>query len=235
MYNETSISTSVTQTEIDLGLRRYMLSVYNKMSLALAVTAIVAFLGSIFLTPLMTTPIWYVFVFAPIGLVLALSYLMDKVSVSTAYIMFFAFACLMGISMSTIFVTYTSESIAKVFFITAATFAGASLYGYTTNRDLTSMGNFLIMGVIGLVVASLVNVFLASSLLGWIVSVIGVIAFTGLTAYDTQKLKEEYYSNGEVFGFESIDKSSIFGALTLYLDVINIFTSLMTLLGNKEE
>jgi FtsH-binding integral membrane protein len=234
MYNEAYPQVSVDPKTIDMGLRSWMLGVYNNMSIALAVTGVVAYISSFILQPLMTTPIWYLFVFSPLLLILAMPFVMKNFSIKVAFALFMAFSALMGLSMSSIFVVYTSTSIAKVFFITAATFASASLYGYTTGRDLTSMGSFLIMGVFGLIIASVVNIFLASSILSWIISVVGVIAFTGLTAYDTQKLKEEYLSNGEVYGFDSPEKSSIFGALTLYLDCVNIFISLLQLLGERK-
>jgi FtsH-binding integral membrane protein len=234
MYNESYSSTVASPDVIDQGLRSYMIGVYNKMALALVVTAVTAWWGSTALLPLMKTPFWYAIIFAPLVAGLALTFFMNKLSNTAAYIGFMIYAVLMGASLSSIFVVYTGVSIAKTFFISAATFAAASLYGYTTGRDLTSMGSFLIMGVIGICIASIVNIFLASSMLAFIISIVGVIAFTGLTAYDTQKLKEEYLSNGEVYGFDSPEKSSIFGALTLYLDAVNIFISLLQLLGDKK-
>lgn len=235
MYNESTLENNMSKKEIDSGLRAYMVSVYNKMTLALVVSGITAYFGSIYLVGFMSSPIWFLFAFAPLAFVLGYTYFLNSMSIDMAKILFYAFAVVMGISLSTIFVKYTGASIAKVFFISAATFAAASLYGYTTGRDLTSMGSFLIMGVIGLIIASIVNIFLASSMLAFIISVIGVLVFTALTAYDTQKLKEEYYSNGDVFGFDSPEKSSIFGALTLYIDIINIFVSLLSLLGQSKE
>lgn len=234
MYNESYAIAEPSAKEIHYGLRKYMMGVYNKMTLALIVTGCVAYFGSPFLKPLMSTPIWWLFVFAPLGFVLAFTYFMNRLSVSAAQVLFYTFSALMGISMSSLFAVYTDVSIARAFFISAATFAAASLYGYTTGKDLTNMGSFLIMGIFGLIIASIVNIFLASSMLAWIISVVSVIAFTLLTAYDTQKLKDEYMSNGEVFGFDSPEKSSIFGALTLYLDAINIFISLVQLTGEKE-
>lgn len=235
MYNESNIVTAApSNAEIDQGLRSWMMSIYNKMAIALAITGLVAYWGSTALLPLMKTPFWYVVAFAPLLFSLALSFGMNRISTGTAHVLFYAFAVVMGLSMSAIFAVYTGASIAKAFFVSAGTFAAASLYGYTTGRDLTSMGAFLIMGVIGIIIASIVNIFLASSMLAFIISVVGVIAFTGLTAYDTQKLKEEYLSNGEIYGFDSAEKSSIFGALTLYLDAINIFISMIQLIGDRK-
>lgn len=236
MYNESSIVTATkTQTEVDMGLRSWMLGIYNKMAIALAVTGAVAYWGSSALLPIMNTPFWFIIALAPLAFGLILSFGMHKLNATTAHVLFYAFAVVMGLSMSAIFAVYTGSSIARAFFVSAATFAAASLYGYTTGRDLTTMGGFLAMGVIGIIIASVVNLFLASSMLAFIISVVGVIAFTGLTAYDTQKLKEEYLSNGEVYGFDSAEKSSIFGALTLYLDAVNIFISMVQLLGERKE
>lgn len=224
-----------TSQEIDQGLRTYMIGIYNRMSAALALTGVVAWWASSALVGLMSSPAWIVLALLPLAFVLVLSFGAHKLSTTAANVLFWLFAVAMGISLSTIFVLYTTESIAKVFFITAGTFAAASLYGYTTGKDLTSVGSFLIMGAIGIMIASIVNIFLASSMLGFIISVVGVVVFTGLTAYDTQKLKEDYLTNGEVYGFDSAAKSSIYGALSLYLNFINIFVSLMQLIGMKKE
>lgn len=234
MYNESSVISATTREEIDQGLRSWMLGIYNKMSIALAITGVVAYWGSSALLPLMHSPFWFVIALSPIAFSLVLGFGMHKMSSGLAHVLFYAFAVVMGLSMSAIFAAYTGASIARAFFVSAATFAAASLYGYTTGRDLTSMGGFLMMGVIGIIIASIVNLFLASSMLAFIISIVGVIAFTGLTAYDTQKLKEEYMSNGEVYGFDSAEKSSIFGALTLYLDAVNIFISMIQLLGDRK-
>jgi FtsH-binding integral membrane protein len=235
-YRSLSQATSRGSTqEIDQGLREYMLGIYNKMTMALAVTGVAAWWGSTALLPLMGSPIWLLIALSPLAFILVLSFGMYRLGTGTVNVLFWTFSVVMGLSLSTIFVRFTGESVAQVFFITAGTFAAASLYGYVTKKDLTSVGSFLIMGVIGLLIASLVNIFLASSMLAWIISVIGVVVFTGLTAYDTQKLKEDYLSNGEVYGFDSMAKSSIYGALTLYLDFINIFVSLLQLIGVKRE
>lgn len=219
----------------DEGLRSYMIGIYNHMMVALLVTGLTSYLSAPLLKPLMTTAWWFIFVFMPLAFVLVLSFGMHKISASTAKILFYTYAITMGLSLSSIFMLFTSTSIAKVFFITSATFAAASLYGYTTKKDLTSLGSFLLMGMIGLLIASVVNIFLASSMISWIISIIGVLVFTAMTAYDSQNLKDEYLSGGEVYGFDSQEKSSIFGALTLYLNFIVLFQYLLSLLGQKNE
>lgn len=225
---------AATQEQIDQGLKTYLVSIYNKMTMALAVTGAVAYWASWALLPMMQTPLWIVMALLPLAFILVLSFGIDKFSVPIATAVFYLFAVSMGISLSTIFVLYTTTSIAKVFFISAATFAAASIYGYTTQRDLTSMGSFLIMGAVGIFIAGIVNIFLQSSLMSFVISCIAVLVFTGLTAYDSQQLKEEYMSQGAVYGFDSAAKSSIFGALTLYLDFINIFVHLMNLIGDRK-
>jgi len=228
-------ASTATTAEIDQGLRTYMLGIFNRMAVALALTGIVAWWGSTALLPLMASPFWIVIALVPLAFILVLSFGVNKLSTGAANVLFWAFAVAMGLSMSTIFVRYTSASIAQVFFITASTFAAASLYGYTTKKDLTNVGTFLIMGAIGIMIASIVNLFLASSLLTFVISVIGVVVFTGLTAYDTQNIKADYLSQGEVYGFESAAKSSIYGALSLYLNFVNIFNMLLSLIGQKNE
>lgn len=225
---------AATQEQIDQGLKTYLVSIYNKMTMALAVTGAVAYWASWALLPMMQTPLWIVMALLPLAFILVLSFGIDKFSVPMATAVFYLFAVSMGISLSTIFVLYTTTSIAKVFFISAATFAAASIYGYTTQKDLTSMGSFLIMGAVGIFIAGIVNIFLQSSLISFVISCIAVLVFTGLTAYDSQQLKEEYMSQGAVYGFDSAAKSSIFGALTLYLDFINIFVHLMNLIGDRK-
>ncbi len=225
---------AVTQEQIDQGLRTYLLGVYNQMTIALAVTGAVAYWASWALLPWMQSPLWIVMALLPLAFVLVLSFGINKLSAPWATAVFYLFAVAMGVSLSTIFVLYTTASIAKVFFITSATFAAASIYGYATQRDLTNMGSFLIMGAVGILIAGLVNLFVQSSLMSFVISCIAVLVFTGLTAYDTQQLKEEYLSQGAVYGFDSAAKSSIFGALTLYLDFINIFVHLMNLIGERK-
>ncbi|MFE1597968.1 Bax inhibitor-1/YccA family protein [Methylobacterium sp. ID0610] len=240
------------QVEVDQGLRAFMLGVYNNMVLGLAVSAVVALgvnklavasssadavarIGSIPLTAfgkaLYGSPLMWVVALAPLAFIFFFSFRMDRMSAATARTTFLAFAAVMGASLSTLLIRYTGASVVQVFFITAAAFGGLSLYGYTTSRSLSGIGSFLVMGLIGLVIASLVNIFLASSALQFAISVIGVVIFAGLTAYDTQKLKEMYlYGN---FDQEAAAKVSVFGALTLYLDFINMFQFLLSLIGNR--
>ena len=227
-------SVSQTQTvSYDEGLRSFMLQVYNYMTVALALSGAVA-LG-VHMVPAISAAIWgtglkWVVVFLPLVLSLGFAFLFDKMSVQMAKIALLVFAVAMGLSLSSIFLIYKMGSIAQVFFISAATFGGASLYGYTTKKDLTSFGSFLIMGAIGLMIASLVNLFLQSSVLAFAVSCIAVLIFTGLTAYDTQQLKTTYdYTEGD-----EREKAGIYGALQLYLDFINIFMSLLQILGDRK-
>ncbi len=220
----------------DEGLRSYMLTVYNYMGLGLAITGLVAFIVAstpALYVPIFTSPLKWVVMLAPLGFVFFLGARIQSMSASAAQITFWAFAAVMGISMASIFLVYTGESIARVFFITAATFGAVSLYGYTTKRDLAGMGSFLFMGLIGIVIASLVNIFLASSALQFAISVIGVLVFTGLTAWDTQRLKEEYLSGYARAGAEMVAKGAIMGALSLYLNFINLFMMLLQLFGNQ--
>ena len=222
----------------DEGLRSYMLSVYNYMGLALAITGLVAFIvGSTpaLYIPIFTSPLKWVVMLAPLGFVFFLGAKIQSMSTSAAQITFWAFAAVMGLSMASIFLVYTGESIARVFFITAATFGAVSLYGYTTKRDLSGMGSFLFMGLIGIVIASLVNIFLASSALQFAVSVIGVLVFTGLTAWDTQRLKEEYLGGYARAGGDMVAKGAIMGALSLYLNFINLFMMLLQLFGGRRD
>ena len=230
-----------TAAAIDEGLRSYMLKVYNYMGIGLVVTGLVAYFANQAAVSngqltawgelLYTSPLMWVVALAPLGFVLVLSFGINKLSVPAAQATFWAFAAIMGLSLSSIFMVYTDASIAKVFFITAATFGAMSLYGYTTKRDLTGMGNFLMMGLIGLVIASIVNIFMQSSMLDFAISAIGVLVFVGLTAYDTQKIKESY---DESAGSEVLAKGAIMGALSLYLDFINLFMMLLRLFGNRE-
>jgi len=215
----------------DVGLRSYMLRVYNYMCVALAVSGAMAFYVSTSPTlqqAIFGTPLKWVVFLAPLGLVFFLSARIHKMSATAAQTTFWVFAALMGMSLASIFIAYTPESITRVFFITAGAFAGLSLVGYTTKKDLSGMGTFLFMGVIGLIIAMVVNMFLGSSMLQLGISVIGVLIFAGLTAYDTQKIKLMYY---EADGAEVAAKKSIMGALKLYLDFLNMFIFLMHILG----
>ncbi len=229
--------------QIDVGLREYMLRVYNLMASGLALTGIIAYFSAN--TPaiinmlysaspegyLQPTGLAYLVMFSPLAFVLALSFGINKMQASTAQAVFWAFAAVMGLSLANIFLVYTGASITRVFFITAGTFAGMSLYGYTTKRDLTGMGSFLMMGLIGIIIASIVNMFLQSSAMHFVISVIGVLVFVGLTAYDTQKIKSMYL---EADGTEVMSKKAIMGALTLYLDFINLFIMLLRLFGDRK-
>ena len=223
----------------DAGLRAYMLSVYNYMASGVLLTGIVALFmaqgatpqeslaGQIFLQPGILK---WVVMLAPLGLVMWLSFGINRLSEGAAKAIFFVYAALMGASLSTIFLAYTGASIASTFFATAAGFGALSLYGYTTKRDLSGMGKFLLMGVVGIIIASLANMFFKSSMLSLIVSIVGVFVFAGLTVYDTQKIKEMYF---QVQGSDMIGKSIIMGALTLYLDFINLFLFLLRFMGDR--
>ena len=218
--------------EVDVGLRRYMLQVYNFMAAGLGVTGLVAY-GAVatgFYQQIAGTPLIWLVMLAPLGAVLFLSLRIESLSIGAAQATFWTYAALMGLSLAGIFLLFTGTSIARVFFITAGTFAVMSLYGYTTQRDLSQFGSFLFMGLIGIIIASLVNMFLQSSMMQWIISVIGVLIFTGLTAYDTQSIKETYVvgDDGTVAG-----KKAIMGALRLYLDFVNLFLMLLRLMGDR--
>jgi FtsH-binding integral membrane protein len=233
MYNESVINHN-TQYAYDLGLRQFMLSVYNNMTLALAISGLVS-LG-ISMSPALMAGIWgtplkWVVVFLPLVMSFGFAFLFEKMSAQVAQIALYVFAAAMGLSLSSIFAIYKLGSIGQVFFISAATFGAASLYGYTTKADLTKMGSFLMMGVIGLVIAGVVNLFLQSSAFAFAISCLAVLIFTGLTAYDTQEIKSHYdYTEGE-----EREKAGIFGALQLYMDFINIFVNLLQLIGEKKD
>ncbi|MGI9385517.1 MAG: Bax inhibitor-1/YccA family protein [Methyloligellaceae bacterium] len=231
---------------VDEGLRAYMLRVYNYMAAGVGITGVVAYVtymmavtqtaagvntltafgNFIFVSPFK----WLVFL-APIGMVFLLSARISRMSTSAAQTAFWAFAALMGLSLASIFMVYAHGSIARVFFISAAAFGGLSLYGYTTKKDLSGWGSFLIMGLIGILIAMVVNIFLASSALQFAISVIGVLVFAGLTAYDTQRIKDMYYEGDSA---AVVGRKAIMGALSLYLDFINLFIMLLSLFGNRE-
>jgi FtsH-binding integral membrane protein len=235
---------------IDEGLRAFMLRVYNYMAVGLVITGVAAYgvyaaavssvpteyalRGGIYLTSfgaaIYTSPLMWLIVLAPLGLVFFLSFRINRMSVEAAQTTFWVYSALVGLSISTIFLVYTMASITQVFFITAAMFGAMSLWGYTTKRDLTGMGSFLFMGLIGIIIASIVGFFWQSTALQFAISVIGVIVFTGLTAYDTQKIKEMYYvgDDGTIAG-----RKAIMGALSLYLDFINLFMMLLRLFGDR--
>jgi FtsH-binding integral membrane protein len=229
---------------IDAGLRAHMIRVYNYMAAGVALTGIVAWLtfsaavtqtgAGLVLTPLGQTlfnsPVMWLLILAPLGLVMVMSFGINRLSSGTALTLFFVYAGLLGLSMATIFLAFTAASITRVFFISAASFGALSLWGYTTQRDLTGFGSFLFMGLIGIIIASLVNIFLHSSGLDWVISVVGVLVFAGLTAWDTQKIKEMYdpMDDGTVAG-----RKAVMGALSLYLDFINLFMMLLRLFGDR--
>jgi uncharacterized protein len=223
-----------TLVGVDAGLREYMLRVYNYMASGLALTGIVAYVAAYsgFYASIASTPLIWLVILAPLGLVLWMSFGIQRMQASTAQMVFWLYAGLMGLSLAMVFLVFTGTSVARVFFITAGTFAAMSFYGYTTQRDLSQLGAFLFMGLIGIIIAGLVNIFLASSALQFAISVIGVIVFTGLTAYDTQQIKEMYY---EADDYETGSKKAIMGALRLYLDFINLFMMLMQLLGVRRD
>tara|TARA_Y100000817_G_C16838446_1_gene536872 strand:- start:262 stop:1014 length:753 start_codon:yes stop_codon:yes gene_type:complete len=247
-YNKqnTEVRSSVVDHVIDQGLRSYMLKVYNYMASGVFLTGIVALIlfklsvvsgpnGEIMgLTNIGNTiynsALMWVLMLAPLGIVFYMSFGIAKMSASKAQSVFWVFAALMGASLSSIFLVYTGASITRVFFITAGTFGAMSIYGYTTKKDLTKLGSFLFMGLIGIIIASLVNIFLKSSMMYFIISIIGVLVFVGLTAYDTQKIKNMYLASdsGELMG-----KKAVMGALTLYLDFINLFIMLLRLFGQR--
>jgi hypothetical protein len=250
---------------VDQGLRAYMLRIYNYMVLGLAITGLAALgiyllsvtgdasaamkvlrngaqipvpIGkTLFLTPVgyyvFVSPLKWAIMLSPLALVFVLSFGIARLRPAAAQVLFWLFAALMGLSLGSIFLVFTHTSIVQVFFITAASFGALSLYGYTTQRDLTGMGSFLLMGLFGVILASLVNLFMASSALQFAISVVGVLVFAGLTAYDTQRLKNEYIY--AAMDGETAERSAIMGALSLYLNFINLFTLLLQLLGQREE
>jgi FtsH-binding integral membrane protein len=244
-FNQRSFTKTVDQAAIDEGLRAYMLKVYNYMTTGLVLTGFIAYFfgkasveayvpGGVILTPvgnmLFNSGLSFVIMLAPLGFVFYLSARINKMSTASAQITFWLFASIMGLSLASIFVQFTHSSIARVFFITAGTFGAMSLYGYTTKRDLTKLGGFLFMGLIGIIIASIVNIFFQSGMMAFVISVIGVLVFVGLTAYDTQNIKNMYYEgDSEEIG----SKKALMGALKLYLDFINLFILLLQLFGQR--
>ncbi|MBB3388361.1 hypothetical protein FHT82_001081 [Rhizobium sp. BK275] len=223
-----------TQALFDEGLRQHMLRVYNYMALGLVITGIVAFIvGSTpaLYVPIFSTPLKWVVMLAPLAFVFFFSFRIQTMSSSTAQMTFWAFCAVMGLSLASIFLVFTKTSIAQTFFITAAMFGAISLYGYTTKRDLSKMGSFLMMGLFGIIIAGIVNIFLGSSALQFAISVIGIVVFVGLTAYDTQNIKEQYSEN---YDQESNQKLAVFGALSLYLNFVNLFQLLLNFTGERE-
>jgi FtsH-binding integral membrane protein len=242
---------------VDAGLRAYMLRIYNYMTIGLAITGLAALgvymaavtsdpnaaaipqqIGGAYLTTfgyaMFVSPLKWLFILAPLAMVFVISFGIQRLSPATAQLLFWVFSALMGVSLSSIFLVYTHTSIVRVFFITAASFGALSVYGYTTRRDMTAMGSFLMMGLFGIIIASLVNIFVASSALQFIVSVVGVLVFAGLTAWDTQRLKNEYIYGYAGAGGDVAERAAITGALSLYLNFINLFTLLLQLLGQRD-
>ena len=220
--------------QIDAGLRAHMQRVYGYMAAGLALTGLVAYAAATsgFYQAIAATPLIWLVMLAPLGFVLVLSFGIQRMALGTAMLLFWLYAAVMGLSLGGIFLVFTGESIARVFFITGATFGAMSLYGYTTRSDLSRFGSFLMMGLIGIVIASLVNIFVGSNALQFAISIIGVIVFVGLTAYDTQRIKEMYLESdtGEIAG-----KKAVLGALALYLDFINLFMMLLQLFGQRRD
>ena len=218
---------------VDQGLRSHMLKVYNYMTSGVLLTGIVAllFAQSGMAAQVLGTPLKWLLMLAPLGFVMVMSFGFNRLSKPALQALFWGFAVVMGLSFSSIFLVYSGESIARTFFVTAASFAALSLWGYTTKKDLTGMGSFLIMGVVGLFLASLVNIFLGSSTLQMVVSFLGVLIFAGLTAYDTQRIKSEYV---QFAGHEMLGKIAVMSALNLYLDFVNMFQFLLSFLGNRD-
>ncbi|MEO0392570.1 MAG: Bax inhibitor-1/YccA family protein [Pseudomonadota bacterium] len=231
--NQAAYSQTAAGVSFDEGLRKHMLRLYNMVGGGIAVAGFAAIATAY--TPLFgmlqASGLNWVVAFAPLIMLFVVSFRMHKMSLSGLHAFYWSFTAIMGVSLAYVFYVYTGESLARVFFITAATFAGASLVGYTTKKNLASMGGFLIMGVIGLIIASVVNIFMASSALQFAISVIGVLVFTGLTAYDTQNQKQLYVATG---GGEMAQRMGIMGALSLFINFVNIFQFLLMLLGNRE-
>ncbi len=231
--NRSSFASSASTT-YDAGLREYMLKVYNNMGFALAISGLVSLIvanSPSLMQAMFATPLQWVVLLAPLGFVFFFSARINKISAASAQNYLWIFSGLMGLSIAPVLLIYTGASVAKVFFITASLFGSMSLYGYTTKKDLTAWGSFLMMGLIGIILASLVNLFLKSSGLDFVVSIIGVIIFTGLTAYDTQRIKSMYY---QLADHESISKAATMGALALYMDFINLFLMLLRFFGDRK-
>jgi uncharacterized protein len=234
-YNKSSsYSSAASKVSYDAGLRAYMLQVYNFMSAALGISGVVALLTAsspALMNIIFGTPLSFVVMLAPLGFVIYFGAKIGSMSAAKAKNCLWLFAGLMGLSLSSILLAYTGASVARVFFISASVFGSMSLYGYTTKKDLSGIGSFLIMGLIGLIIASVVNIFLHSSALDFAISIIGVLIFIGLTAYDTQKIKHMYYQASG--NSEMISKMAVMGALNLYMDFINLFLMMLRLFGDR--
>jgi FtsH-binding integral membrane protein len=246
---QTVPSAGVDAARLDVGLRKYMLSVYNYMASGLLLSGIVALLiasspaiAELFYQRVVTprgvatvpTMLGMIAIFSPLAIILVMMFGVNKMSKTTVQAVYWGFTALMGISIANVFLVYTGASVSRVFFITAGTFAAMSIVGYTTKRDLTKLGSFLIMGLIGIILASVVNIFIGSTALQFAVSVIGVVIFVGLIAFDTQRIKTDYISHAYAEGSEIAGKRAVFDALALYLNFINLFQLLMSLLGQRQ-
>ena len=222
----------LTATQRDEGLRSYMLSIYNYMASGVLLSGVIAllFARSGMAEAVFATPLRWVVMLAPLGFVMAMSFGLNKMQTSTLKLLFWGFAVAMGLSMASVFLLYTGVSIATTFFATAGAFAGLSLYGYTTKRNLSAMGSFMAMGLIGIIIAMVLNMFVKSSGLGLAISVLGVLIFAGLTAWDNQRLRQTYF---QVQGTDMVEKVVIMGALSLYLDFVNMFQFLLSLMGSR--
>ena len=236
-YNsKTSFASSASRTStFDSALRDYMVKVYQYMSIALAISGLVAFMvasSPALMQAIFGTPLAFVVMLAPLGFVIFFGFKLNSISAEKAKSFLWIYSALMGLSLATIFAVYTATSITRVFLITASTFGAMSIYGYTTKKDLTSFGSFLIMGLIGIMIASIINIFLKSSGLDFAISLLGVFIFIGLTAYDTQRIKQTYYhfaGNNEM-----VSKMAVMGALNLYMDFINLFIMLLRFFGERK-
>ena len=240
-FNRGADTAGIERLGIDAGLRSHMLKIYNYMGLGVAVTGLMAWLIAntpafyeVFYNATTRSPTIFgmIAMFAPLAFILFISFASQRSSASTLQTMFWAFCAVMGISMSSVFMIYTSVSIANTFFVVAAMFAVTSLWGYTTKADLSKMGSFLMMALIGIVIAGIVNIFLKSSMLHFVTSAIGVVVFTGLTAWDTQRIKDTY---SEGFGEETNNKMAILGALNLYLNFVNLFQMMLQFMGSRRD
>jgi hypothetical protein len=228
-------ASGVQAAELDQGLRKYMLGVYNYMASGLLVSGIVALLISnspAAINAIFGSGLAFVFMLAPLGILLVMSFAQNKISTPVMQGLYWLMVACFGVSMSTVFLAYTDASVVRVFMITAASFAGLSLFGYTTKKNLSGMGSFLMMGLIGLIIASVVNIFMESSMMQMVISVVGVLIFAGLTAFDTQRIKSTYIQH-RMEGDVAV-RSAIFDAVALYLNFINLFFMLMHLLGDRE-
>ena len=236
-FNTMRAGAGIRAADIDAGLRAHMNKVYGTMSVGMLLTAGAAWAvgtNEMLVQAIFGTPLKWLVMFAPLIMVFAFGAMINKLSAAGAQLFFYTFATLMGVSISYIFAVYTGFSIVQTFLITSVAFASLSLYGYTTKKDISAWGSFLIMGVVGLLLASIVNIFLGSPVVHLAISALGILIFAGLTAYDTQKIKTDYIQHAQAMDSEWLGKSAIMGALNLYLDFINMFMFMLSFLGNRE-